>query len=322
MTSGRVSKFPGSAALRDISRRKQDSDGLRDDGDCSRELSCRLSVCLHVDPLVFGSGQPYFSGAREEHAGRTIQSVEYHCAKEPQIIVPPVIGEDDDFEVVIRQLDTPGNFEIAPIISHPRYQRETRLVLGPIHGDGKPRDGPAELAKSAMPVSQLSDPPLQAGIQLINDARVEPNARHEQKVSWFPALLLKQAEREMGGLGIEELTSRYIGAIAETNLVGKDVRGSAGKHAENDGIRRAPITGNAVYSLIDGAIATSGQNTLTTAIRRLRRNVSSRIRTGGGEQFDPVPGALENLNRAIEPRPFGPFEPARKRVENNANPLE
>jgi len=236
--------------------------------------------------------------------------------------VPLVIGEDDDFEVVIRQLDTPGNLEIASIISHPRYQGETRLVLGPIHGDGKPRDGPAELPKSAVPVSQLSDPPLQAGIQLINDARVEPNTRHEQKVSWFPVLLLKQAERDMGGLGTDELTSRCIGAITEAHLAGKDIGGSAGKDTESDGIWRAPITGNAIYGLVYGAIATSGQNTLTTAIRRLRRKVSSRIRTGGGEQFDPVPGALENLRRPIEPRPFGPFEPARKRVENNANSLE
>jgi len=236
--------------------------------------------------------------------------------------VPVIIGENDDFEVVIRQLDTPGNLEIPSIISHPRYQRETRLVLGPIDGDRKPGDGSAELTKSAVPIGKLSDPPLQAGVQLINDARVKANARHEEKVTWFPALLLKQAERDMRGLGVEKLAGRCIGAIDETNLVGEDVRGSARKDAESDEIARTCITGNAVDGFIDGAIATGGQNTLTTVIRRVRCHISGRIRPGGSEQFDAVPGPLENLSGSIEPRSFRPFEPARKRVENNANSLE
>src|SRR5581483_12172178 len=127
----------------------------------------------------------------------------------------------------------------------------------------------------------------------------------------------KNPQRYLRGLGSEELTSSHIGAIAEANLVRENVRGSGRKDAENDGIRRSGVPRDAVDGLVDSAITAGSQNTLTTSMRRVHCELSSRIRTGGGEQFNAVPGALENLNRAIKPRSFRPPEAARKRVENN-----
>ena len=133
---------------------------------------------------------------------------------------------------------------------------------------------------------------------------------------------MKKAQRHVSCLGIEDLAGRHIRATAEANLVGEDIGGSGWKDAENHGIRRARVSSNAVDRFVDRAVATSCQDALTPSIRRLRGHVSGRIRTGGSEQLDPVPGALEDLSRTIEPRPFRPFQPAGKRVENNANSLE
>lgn len=133
---------------------------------------------------------------------------------------------------------------------------------------------------------------------------------------------MKKAQRHMRWLGTEDFASCHVRTIAESDFVREYVGGSGWKDAENHGICRARVSSDAVDRFVDCAIAAGGEYTLATLISGLRRNVSGRIRTRGGEEFDVIPGAFENLSRTVEPGPFRPLQPARKRVENNANSLE
>jgi len=203
--------------------------------------------------------------------------------------------EDDNFEVVVGEFDAAGDFEIAAIVADARDDGKAGAVLRAIHRDVEARDGAAELAKAAVPVGKFAEAVLELEIELVDDARIEPDAGHQNEVTTRLTRGIENAESDAHRDGVEQLLRGVIGAACKAELVGQNIGSAGGKNAEEH--LRADET---VDSFVDCAIAARGKDEIAARCNSLRGDLPRHSRTGRRERFDFGSGAAEDADSRIE----------------------
>ena len=116
---------------------------------------------------------------------------------------------------------------------------------------------------------------------------------------------------------MEQLHGRAVGTIAQTHFVSEYVGGTGGQGAER---YRRP--GDAVDSLIDGAIATRGQDEIAAVFNRRARQLPGLVGSGGGVELHLPAGFAEDLDGIVQTHPLTSSQPAGERIVNDANLME
>ena len=69
----------------------------------------------------------------------------------------------------------------------------------------KPRHRPAELPEAAVPVGEFAQFALQIQIEFVNDARIQPHARHQDEMAARLVGPFQSAQRDAHGHRVQKL---------------------------------------------------------------------------------------------------------------------
>ena len=67
------------------------------------------------------------------------------------------------------------------------------------------RHRPSELPQPAMPIGEFAQFALEVQIEFVNDARVQPHARHKNKIASRMSGSVQRSERNANRHGVEDL---------------------------------------------------------------------------------------------------------------------
>jgi hypothetical protein len=119
-------------------------------------------------------------GPRSRKAN-TIQMRQASCRDSREItqIAPRIASlKKHDFELRILESHLRRDFKVAPIVAHFADQREGTTLTGAVESDIDFLEAPAQELHPAQKICQLSQPHFQRIMELVNNLRVEPGARH------------------------------------------------------------------------------------------------------------------------------------------------
>lgn len=255
-------------------------------------------------------------GARDRNSTGAVQAVGHYSSEEAKVVLPLMILENDDFEIVVGQADAAGDLEIAAIVSYPRDQSEAGAILRAVHRQVEARDGAAELPEAAMPIGQFTQFAFEIEIEFVDDARVEAHARHQNEMAARLVRPFERPQRDAHRGGFEKLFGGVIGPVGETDFIGQNVGGPGRQNA-----KRNVGSDYAVDRLVDGSVATRGEDEIATGIDRFAGKLAGRLRAHGGNEFDRGSCVLENANGAVQTRASGPFQSTRKGIVNDSDTM-
>ena len=285
---------------------RQDADGLTVDLDVNAR---GVAIVGGIDLDV--------RGARNGNPICAVQAVCHDGPEEAKVVLPLAILENDDFKIVVGQTDAAGNLEIAAVVSYASDQGEAGAILRAVGRQMEARHGAAQLPEAAMPVGQLAEFAFEMEVELVDDARVQTNACHENEMAARLVRPFERPQRDADGRGIEKLFRGAIGPVGETDFVGQNVGGAGGQDAEpNLG------AGYSIDDLVDGAVAAGGEDEIAARVDRFAGKLSGRLRTRRGNEVDVRSGGIsEDTNGDIQTRASGPFQTTGKRIVNDSDTM-
>jgi hypothetical protein len=167
-----------------------------------------------------------------------------------------------------------------------------------------------------VPVSKLSELALQCQVELIDDARIEPDTRHQKEVAARPIRPLQHAKGDAHRDRMEKLFRGVVGPIRESDFICEDIRGARRKNSEQD-LR----PGDAVRSLIDRAIPTGRKDKIAAGVNSFARKFSSQQGTGRRHEVHVRSRTLEDVHGAVEPRSSAAFQSTGERVVDESDTM-
>src|SRR5690348_2019605 len=131
-----------------------------------------------MNPGIGRGGERGLASAKDGNSPHSVKTANDRADHVFQVTNRTVALEQDQLELVVEQGDGRRKLEIAAVVPDAAGQGETGAELSANGLNCKFGQAPAQVPKAANPVSNLPQRAFHSGVQVIDDVRVQPGARH------------------------------------------------------------------------------------------------------------------------------------------------